>query len=290
MCREVGLETKLKKLWRACFPYDPPAFIDAFFERLYPLAQCFCERADGRVVSVLYGIPAALDGQKLLYIYAAGTHPDYRGRGLMGALLRRAHETARAEGYAAAFLKPGEDGLFDYYARFGYHPCFAQRTVNLEALRVAAPGKKVDRTAMGQGRTPAAENTDGTSAMHTIARIPAADYPAARRRMLPPMSVEWPDTAALFAAHTAEMAGGMALASAQGMALCEPMRNKVRVWELLCMPEERAVYLAAIKAAFPNVNELEVTEVTGEERFGMVCPLREGWTPPTRAYMGLTLG
>ena len=45
----------------------------------------------------------------------AYTHPDYRGRRLMGRLINRAKEIARTEGYDAIWISSGETGLYEKY-------------------------------------------------------------------------------------------------------------------------------------------------------------------------------
>ena len=43
------------------------------------------------------------------------THPDYRGRRLMGRLIDRAKELARDDGYDAFYISTGETGLYEKY-------------------------------------------------------------------------------------------------------------------------------------------------------------------------------
>jgi len=59
------------------------------------------------------------------YIYAAGTEPAFRGQGKMAALLDFACIEAAKQGQWFSTLITQNDGLFDFYGRFGYLPSFA---------------------------------------------------------------------------------------------------------------------------------------------------------------------
>lgn len=112
--------------------------------RLYRPADCMVEFRDDQPVSMAFLLPAVwhngADAYPVQYIYAAATLPAYRGRGLFGSLLKRAHEEALRRGQAASFLRPGEPSLTAYYRRFGYENWFAADVLRLTREELDALG------------------------------------------------------------------------------------------------------------------------------------------------------
>ena len=99
-------EGALRRLWRAVFGPEE-AFMDLFFRRVFVPGNTAVADAEGSVVSAAYGV----DFGTARYIYAVGTHPDHRGRGLGRAV------TLLAAGGKPAYLRPADDGLRDWYIR-----------------------------------------------------------------------------------------------------------------------------------------------------------------------------
>lgn len=129
MIREV------KELWKLCFG-DSDEFIDMYSRLKCPDSICSRIRRNGKVVSALQRIPYTLTygGERIpvAYISGACTHPQYRSQGLMGQLLARAHRQMRSSGAWLSILLPAEESLNTYYARHGYHTCFARDTIVLD--------------------------------------------------------------------------------------------------------------------------------------------------------------
>jgi len=116
--------SELRALWKRCFD-DEESYLDLFFATAYDPARCCCLRREGRLAAALYWLDAALPGEKLAYIYAVGTEPALRGRGLCRELMESAHETLSRLGYAGAILVPGSEGLREMYRKMGYATCTA---------------------------------------------------------------------------------------------------------------------------------------------------------------------
>ena len=111
----------LKALWSLSFPEDSDADRDLFFAAA-GIEHCFVEECDGVVASMTFGLPVSDGEREFQYIYAACTHPDFRGRGVFSDLLRQVLAEAKARGFVASFLHPAEPSLTAFYARFGYVP------------------------------------------------------------------------------------------------------------------------------------------------------------------------
>ncbi|MBR7141952.1 MAG: GNAT family N-acetyltransferase [Clostridia bacterium] len=109
----------LKALWAEAFE-DEPAYIEAFFEEVFPHALCLCND-EAEPASALYLIPGMLYGRPADYLFAAATRRDFRGKGLISELIRQATEHACRRG-AFLFTVPAEENLFSFYSRFGFRP------------------------------------------------------------------------------------------------------------------------------------------------------------------------
>ena len=108
----------LKELWKIVFG-DTDSFIDTFFQLAFSPDRCRYIEENGKVICSLYWFDCQYDGGKLAYIYAVGTHPDHRGKGLASHLMQETHAHLKALGYAGAVLKPAH-GLFPFYEQLGY--------------------------------------------------------------------------------------------------------------------------------------------------------------------------
>lgn len=126
---EPSDQKSLKKLWQLCF-YDPAAYIDSFFEKLYPYGQAWLAEGPG-------GEPAAMAmGLELMelrcpdrsplpcrYLYAVATGPTFRRAGL-GAALSRAT--------ASDLVLPAEESLYAYYEKLGFQDFFYVKEFSVE--------------------------------------------------------------------------------------------------------------------------------------------------------------
>lgn len=116
------LRAALTALWVDAF-HDDEAFITEFFNTRYSRDRVLYTLQDGALVAALHLLPVQLDehpGVRAVYLYAVSTRSDYRGRGLMTALLDRARHHLRAESYDVAVLLPANVALTALYRRVGY--------------------------------------------------------------------------------------------------------------------------------------------------------------------------
>jgi predicted acetyltransferase len=131
---------EMARLWQLCFG-DPPEYIDHFFEHKFDPSRTLVYRADQRIVSAVYMLPAfiCLEGrhEPVQYIYAVCTHPDYRKRGVMGRMMENACERAAEAGQRFSALLPASDPLYDYYGRLSYRAFFKRRRIecSMKALK-----------------------------------------------------------------------------------------------------------------------------------------------------------
>lgn len=264
----------LKTIWAASFPEDSPELIERAFDRLYRPADCMVECRDDQPVSMAFLLPAVwhngADAYPVQYIYAAATLPAYRGRGLFGSLLKRAHEEALRRGQAASFLRPGEPSLTAYYRRFGYENWFAADVLRLTREELDALG----------GRS-------GGITCFTL----CPDYGARRDALLAahPCWISWEER---LAAQAVSTASGVLLGP-DGCALCEQVGDTLLVRELLCPSGRLADYGRALLEQFPSPRyeiACPADEARPGEAFAMWRPLSDAARRPAGApYLGLTL-
>ncbi len=110
------------KLWQEAFG-DSEEYID-FFHSAHDSCVCLMLTDGDELTSALYLIDGELCGQKGYYLFAAATLKNFRGRGYMATLLKKAESIAKDNGKSFIALVPAEGTLFDYYSRFGYKTAF----------------------------------------------------------------------------------------------------------------------------------------------------------------------
>lgn len=123
---------QLVRLWQLAFG-DSDAFLEGFYATGFSENRCRCVTVGGCVAAALYWFDVTCENQKMAYLYAVATHPDYRHRGLCRILLADTHRLLKQAGYAAALLVPGEEGLRRMYSQFGYKNIGGRREFSCQA-------------------------------------------------------------------------------------------------------------------------------------------------------------
>ncbi len=226
-------------IWRSSFPQDPPEMITSFL-KLVPIEYGFLAEQDGQPVSMVYGLPAAVGGKPLQYIYSAATLPSHRGRGVFGKLLHYALKAAQDAGCVGSFLRPAEPSLADYYARFGYRPWTYCERVRGGARR-AVP----------------------------IAKQSPHAYAVQRQAWLPSGAVEWPSFLVEYAAQSG------VYATPEAWALCETVGNVLLVKEWLGAGDPSSLCGALGLIEYEWVRPSEAGEV-----YTMLLPFTKEELPP----------
>ncbi len=128
--------TELRRLWSDIFG-DSDDYTALFFSRVYAPGRALIATVDEQVAAMLF-FPArrmALQGKpvRVGYVCGAATRPEYRGRGIMAAMLAAAHRHMQRAGDIGAVLIPASESLYAYYAKSGYREYFYQDTRALRA-------------------------------------------------------------------------------------------------------------------------------------------------------------
>jgi ribosomal protein S18 acetylase RimI-like enzyme len=210
--------------------------------------------------------PSSIDVSQCVMLYAIGTLPQYRGRGLGEAVTRAAAERAAACGYPAVVLKPAEDSLFAFYAqRCGFQPFFEAAEKEFDA-----------------GQLPAASR-------YLLSPVTPAEYRRLRKDYLAGSAyIDFFESSLLYQAQLSEAVGGglyklSSDGSDIGCAVVELLDSIVEIKELLTVPEgtvEEAV--AAVASRFPAEKyRARIACNTGSStgfscrRFGMISGVSE---------------
>lgn len=123
---------QLQQLWKIAFG-DTDAFLDSFFRTAFSYNRCRCVLENNQIAAVLYWFDCTVENQKIAYIYAVATHPDFRNRGLCRKLMADTHAVLADRGYAGATLVPQKESLRAMYAGMGYRDCGGLDTVTCAA-------------------------------------------------------------------------------------------------------------------------------------------------------------
>lgn len=113
---------QLRLLWKTAFG-DGEEWISSFFSTAYSPDRCVTVREGERIAAALYWLDCEYAGQRLAYMYAVATHPDFRGRGMCRELMEKTHARLTELGYAGSLLMPAEEDLRKMYAKMGYTDC-----------------------------------------------------------------------------------------------------------------------------------------------------------------------
>lgn len=109
----------IMNVWHRCFGEDDNT-VQQFLSRYYFNHCSFLERADGRIVAMLFVIPCQTNFGKAAYLYGIATDPEYRNRGFSTKLMNQFLERCKKEDFRFAFLIPEDKSLTNFYSRFGY--------------------------------------------------------------------------------------------------------------------------------------------------------------------------
>lgn len=133
----------MMELWKQTF-HDSDRYIKLVFDTYYRPENSFTVYDGDLLIASLLGVEYEFqridqngknDNFRGFYLCGLATRPEYRRRGIMGELMKRAEGSAKARGFAFSFLIPADDHLRRYYEVKGY---------NTSSYRMQKPIKIVD--------------------------------------------------------------------------------------------------------------------------------------------------
>lgn len=116
----------LIELYNICFPGEEE-YCEKFFELVWRPENTLVYRIDGKIVSMLQMFDLILtDGEReytSYYIFAAATHPDYRGKYIMRELIAESEKIKSDKDFAV--LIAASESLKTFYGRLGFKDGFS---------------------------------------------------------------------------------------------------------------------------------------------------------------------
>lgn len=107
---------KVRPLYEEVFTEDSKGFVDYYFSEKTRDNDIYVVEEDGEICAMLHLNPYTLmvNGveKQAHYIVAVATRKEYRGRGFMAALLRRALQDMYASGENFTFLMPAAEAIY----------------------------------------------------------------------------------------------------------------------------------------------------------------------------------
>lgn len=130
---------QLVSLWQTVFG-DNEETIRFFIENAVSPGDIFAERINDRIVSAFYLVDATLingnNENKLKYLYAAATLPEYRKQGIMSRMIAYAADYLRNKNTEYIALCPADDSLYDYYGKLGFVSAFTDRIFTIDSEKL----------------------------------------------------------------------------------------------------------------------------------------------------------
>lgn len=245
------------ELWNIVFPEDAHGYSAYYFEKRTKPEYILAAFDGNRMVADLHAIPYPLRFGKAVkncaMVAGVATLPEYRHRGIAGALIRTVHAELRGSGVAAAVLKPD----VDFYAQFGYLPFAYHNEYELFGKSAAA----VEKTGL---------TWPVPADMLVIYNAFAAGFAGMMNRTLHDMELYLEE---------AELSG-FAVTDGQSYALCTEKEQGIEISELVGRnPLPLAASLAGryqqVRFRLPASMRVRGLEPVGRMMFSMICPLDE---------------
>ena len=126
----MELKQQALSLYKEVFCEDGIDFANTFTEKYFENC-CRYILVEGKIASMLYLLDCTVfDGENTYsakYLYAAATHPEYRGQGLMSSLINKVLAEENI-----IIIKPATKELFKFYEKFGFKVCSFKDEVKKE--------------------------------------------------------------------------------------------------------------------------------------------------------------
>ncbi len=114
---------KLTELWMKVFG-DEKDYIELLFSDEGAICDVFALYDNCSICSALYLLDSELTINGRIYngkyLYAAATDENHRSKGFMSTLIKEACEFCIESGFDFISLVPANEGLYKYYAKFGF--------------------------------------------------------------------------------------------------------------------------------------------------------------------------
>ncbi len=226
----------LSKLWDLCFP-DDEEFKQYYLTNIFQPELTLVIEEGGDIIAMTHALIMEMNYHSSIipsaYIYAVGTHPSYRGRGLAAQMMTRILEELHTRKIPVAFLVPQTAALFKYYEKFGFADVFK---IGPKVLRRKDYQVESVNTGIVLCKPTPKEVAEASDVFNGVMRY---------RNHLTRTPDHW-----RIAAEIAELAGGGMFAVKNdgvltGYAFAEVQEDTVKIYELMANDEESYNMLCA---------------------------------------------
>lgn len=284
----------LIEIWNLSFN-DSLASIKSFLKFMAQDDLTVVCHEDGRTVAAAYLIPCRLNvhGKECsaMYLYAAATHPDYRRRGYMSKIISYSKMVAEERGADFLFISPGRQELYKYCSKFGFRPCFYQKTVEMSREKLQSL----------QNRLISEEEKRGGEPLESGSGDVTADLAFVRRYGYKGNDfVEWDDRSLKYIFFKHHLSGGSAVLLKDGYALYKVENGTAEVKEICALLDYSGVLERLLQTEAENfvftvpVRHLVNGQKTATGRTGMGIALtrrgKDAQMQMKDAYIGFALG
>lgn len=277
---EAGDMPQLKELYLSCFD-ESEAAADYMFENMLTANTAYAAKVEQEIAAALYLLPCGIlyddKTARASYLMGAGTKKEYRGKGIMSALIKYALNCAAKNGDEFSVLEPAEESLYSYYSRFGYKPAYSSSVFDYNLQK---------------------NDTKAYNSIHlTKSSFDIWSYLRFNICKSIRGSVHWSDAHLIYCSEINKIYGGGILGFDYGYALYTSDSNGYFVDELICLPEYMSDFLRALALSL-GTERLTVRCPAGLNKnanrvsMGMLLPLKNSGFEPIlndNSYLGLSL-
>ena len=261
VCEDIN---SLKELWLGIFEEKQIA-IDLFFEKNFN-DTAFVATDQGKIVAILYLLPASVNGVNACYLYGAATDANYRKHGIMRNLINFSLENSH---YEMCVLLPAKSSLYDFYSKLGFEKLSCNTAIisRVEVSFLAKP--------------------------YVMQDLIVSNYCGIRNRVLKSDFLFWNNNHINYAFEYNEIYGAKVIKSNFGYAVAYEENDVCYVSEIICDDKNAPYMLTDILNEFPSkefrfhLSPNQTFIKSTPETFGMVKYLSD--YRPDNIYCGLTL-
>ncbi len=283
--------SQLYDLWQICFGDDKET-IDMFFNNSFECENTIVCVDDEKVVAMMFLLPEVIKicekeylptysvtnkEYSAYYLYALGTTPEYRQRGIMGEMIEYAARLSKDRQIDYLFLVPASESLFGYYEKRGFQNAFRQ--------------KKLVMDKKGLKHLSATEGLNLVSLDSTSFRKMKNDNLENQN------FVDWNESEINLASDYFRSGNGEVVATEKGTCFIEHAKNRDIVYDLTVKTEDLCSMLNTINNhIISDEIEFHLSEnyalISDSQEYydcGMVRMLNENLDDLSHTYMGITL-
>ena len=109
----------IREIWDEQFPADE-TYQNTVFSKILPLCKNYILREKGKISSIASLMPMHFSKLRGWYMFGVATRKGYEGKKLASTLLKQIITNESSNGYNFIFERPANQGLINFYLKFGF--------------------------------------------------------------------------------------------------------------------------------------------------------------------------